>query len=331
MTLPAKRRREVVVLAFDDFQVLDVTGPVEVFSQATRALEAKHRAGGYDVLLVAARAGRLPSSSGLSLHAEPLERAPASVDTLVVSGGRGVRGAVRNDALVDWVRRSARASRRVASVCTGAFLLAKAGLLDGKKATTHWDSCSALAAAYPRVRVEADRIFVKDGKIHTSAGVTAGIDLALALVAEDHGRALALEVARQMVVFLQRPGGQSQFSAQLAMQATDSEPLAELQAWIEEHPEGDLSVPSLARRAGMSARNFARRFAAEVGQTPARYVMAVRLTAARHRLEESSHGLARIASECGFGTTETLRRAFLDALGTTPSDYRQRFSTKGAA
>jgi transcriptional regulator GlxA family with amidase domain len=322
--------RDVTIVAFPDFQILDVTGPAEVFSHATRVLETAGKAGGYRVRLVAAKRGALTSTSGLALVVESLPALPCRTDTLLLTGGLGTRRAVKDEVLVGWIRRAARGARRVTSVCTGAFLLARAGLLDGRRATTHWDSCAALAERHPKVHVEPDRIFVKDGSVYTSAGVTAGIDLALALVAEDHGRDLALQIARLLVVFLKRPGGQSQFSTQLATQASDSEPLADLRAWIEDNVGSDLAVPKLARKAGMSPRNFARRFTAEAGMTPGRYVATVRLGAARRRLEETAHGLDRIAVDAGFGTTESLRRAFADALGTTPSEYRQRFGAKGS-
>jgi transcriptional regulator GlxA family with amidase domain len=198
-------------------------------------------------------------------------------------------------------------------------------LLDGRRATTHWEWCATLAKRYPKVAVAADPIFVKDGNVYTSAGVTAGMDLALALVEEDHGRDVALEVARQLVMFLRRPGGQSQFSAQLAVQTADREPLRELQAWITEHPDGDCSVPALARRVAMSPRNFARVFTREVGMTPARFVESVRIEAARRRLEESVHGVESVAASCGFGTAESMRRAFLRTLRVPPAAYRHRF------
>jgi transcriptional regulator GlxA family with amidase domain len=217
--------------------------------------------------------------------------------------------------------------RRIGSVCSGAFILAEAGLLDGRRATTHWGWCKELAQRYPRVKVDPDPIFVRDGSIYTSAGVTAGMDLALALVEEDHGRELALRVARQLVLFLRRPGGQSQFSAQLAVQAADREPLRELQAWIADHLNQDLSVEALADRVAMSPRNFARVFSREVGVTPARFVEQARVEAARRRLEESAHGVDAIASQCGFGTAESMRRAFLRRLHVPPSAYRHRFAS----
>ena len=221
--------------------------------------------------------------------------------------------------------------RRLGSVCSGAFVLAEAGLLDGRRATTHWSVCDALAQRYPRVRVDPDPIFIRDGRIYTSAGVTAGMDLALALVEEDHGREIALHVARELVLFLRRPGGQSQFSAQLALQTTDHQPLRELQAWIAEHPSADLSVATLAARVAMSPRNFARVFVRELGLTPARFVEQIRVEAARRRLEESAHGVDLIASECGFGSAESMRRSFVRTLRVPPSAYRSRFQTAASA
>jgi len=247
------------------------------------------------------------------------------LDTLLIAGGMGTQAAMRDEVLLAALRRLAPRVRRIGSVCSGAFLLAEAGLLDGRRATTHWEWCEALAARFPRVQVDRDPIFVRDGNVYTSAGVTAGMDLALALVEEDHGRALALEVARQMVLFLRRPGGQSQFSAALAAQAADREPLRDLQAWIAEDPGRDCSVPALARRVAMSPRNFARVFAREVGATPGQFVERVRVEAARRRLEESADGVDNIAFRCGFGTAETMRRAFLRTLRVPPSAYRSRF------
>jgi transcriptional regulator GlxA family with amidase domain len=251
------------------------------------------------------------------------------IDTLLVAGGAGARDA--SPETVARVRRLAARADRVASVCTGAYVLAAAGLLDGRRATTHWSWCDDLQRRHPAVTVERDPIFVVDGPVRTSAGVTAGMDLALAMVEEDHGRDLALRVARQLVLFLKRPGGQSQFSAQLKVQAADREPLRALQAWIADHLAEDLSIPALARRAAMSERNFARVFAREVGATPARFVERARIEAARRRLEESSDGLDEIAAQCGFRSAEILRRAFLRVLRVAPSAYRLRFRTAARA
>jgi len=211
-------------------------------------------------------------------------------------------------------------------VCSGAFLLARAGLLDGRSATTHWRRCAALARLFPRVRVEPDRIYVRDGRIATSAGITAGMDLALALLEDDLGGELARDVARHLVLFLRRPGGQSQFSVAMASPLANRPTLRELQTWIHEHPEADLGVDALARRMGMSPRNFARVFTRELAATPARYVERARVEAARGWLEDTSAGLDEVASACGFGSAETLRRAFQRLLRVSPSAYRDAFA-----
>lgn len=321
--------RPVVLAAFPDAQILDVAGPLEVFATASRLLarEAGARPG-YRVELVAREAGRLPTSSGLDLWASrAFGEVREPIDTLMVAGGQGTEAALAEGSLVAWLRRTAPAARRVASVCSGAFLLAAAGLLDGRRATTHWVGCRELARRHPAITVEPDPIFVRDGNVWTSAGITAGMDLALALVEEDHGRPLALEVARWLVFFLKRPGGQSQFSAQLSAQLAERAPLADAQAFVLEHPEADLSVTALARRAGMSPRNFARVFTREVGTTPARFVEATRVEAARRRLEEGALGVEEVAAACGFGSAETLRRAFLRGVRVSPAAYRSRFRT----
>jgi transcriptional regulator GlxA family with amidase domain len=326
--------RHVAVVAFSDAEVLDVTGPLEVFSQAARILGGRGAQvePAYRVEVLARRAGPIAMSSGIRLVAErAVGEVRSGIDTLLVAGGRGTEAALADELLLAWLRRMARRVRRIASVCSGTFLLAEAGLLDGRRATTHWEVCRELARRYPRVTVEEDPIFVRDGNVYTSAGVTAGMDLALALVEEDHGRDVALRVARQLVLFLKRPGGQSQFSAQLKVQAADREPLRALQAWIADHLAEDLSIPALARRAAMSERNFARVFAREVGATPARFVERTRIEAARRRLEESSDGLDEIAAQCGFASAEILRRAFLRVLRVAPSAYRLRFRTAARA
>jgi transcriptional regulator GlxA family with amidase domain len=242
---------------------------------------------------------------------------------LIVPGGQGSRHP--DPELTGWLRAHGRQADRLVSVCTGAFLLAEAGLLDGRRVTTHWAYCGSLAAKYPRVSVEGEPIFVRDGNVATSAGVTAGIDLALALVEDDLGRDLALDIARQLVVFLRRPGNQAQFSAQLAGQLANREPLREVQRWIADHPGADLSVEALARQASLSPRQFARAFAAEVGMPPGRYVDRVRLETARRRLEDTADGVEQTARSCGYGTPEAMRRAFVRALGVSPGEYRRRF------
>jgi len=314
--------RRVVIVAFDGIQSLDVTGPAEAFSIATRFYGAR-----YKVELVTRDGAPARSHSGLSLNADDaIADVEGAIDTLVVAGGAGATSAAQDEHLVTWIRHAAARSRRVASVCTGAFLLAEAGLLDGRRATTHWNSCARLAERYPRITVEPDPIFVRDGKVSTSAGVTAGMDLALALIEEDHGPDVALETARSLVLFVRRPGGQSQFSAQLEAAPARREPLREVQAHIAEHPRADLSVPALAARAYMSERNFARAFRAETGMTPATYVEVMRVERTRRELETTDLPIEAVAARCGFGTVETMRRAFSRRVGVNPAAYRERFA-----
>jgi transcriptional regulator GlxA family with amidase domain len=309
-----------------------VTGPLEVFAGAHSLIEADGRPErGYEIRVVSRDGAPLRTSSGLTLtpHAG-LRHAPGEIDTLIVAGGRGCRQAAADGALVDWISQAAATARRTASVCTGAFLLARAGLLDGRRATTHWSAADALARLHPAVQVDAEPIFLRDGSIWTSAGVTAGMDLALALVEEDLDRAAALTIARQLVLFLRRPGNQSQFSATLAAQQPEREPLREIQRYAVEHPARDLSVQAMAARAHMSPRHFARAFRGETGITPARYVELVRLEAARRRLEATAAPVGAIAAACGFGTPETMRRAFLRALAVGPAEYRRRFQIQSS-
>lgn len=312
--------RRVVILAFDGVQALDVTGPMEVFSAAS-----KLTGGSYEVAVVAPTSESVTTGSGLGIVPNNMPRGP--IDTLLIAGGDGVHRAKRDERLVRWVARTAKRSRRVASVCSGAFLLAEAGLLDGRRAATHWAETGHLARDYPQIEVDDEAIFVCDGNVWTSAGVTAGMDLALALVEEDLGRQTALQVARWLVVFVRRPGGQSQFSSHLRAQTAEREPLRELQEWMAANLDADLSVPELASRACMSERNFARAFAREVGMTPAAYVEALRVDHARVRLESTGQKVEAVARSCGFGTVETLRRAFHRRLGVGPAEYRDRFQT----
>jgi transcriptional regulator GlxA family with amidase domain len=328
------RTRRIVMLAFPDAQIIDITGPLEVFGRAARLMsdERGWRVPAYAVEIAATRAGAFATSSGIRMIADrSITEVRGPIDTLLVAGGRGTTDAIRDRALIDWLRKSVGRTRRLCSVCTGAFILAEAGLLDGLSATTHWRQCEQLATRYPAVTVETDPIFVRAGKIFTSAGVTAGIDLALALLEDDHGRDVALAVARELVMFLRRPGGQSQFSVQLSAQQADREPIRDLQRWIGDHLGADLSVEALARRAAMSPRNFARVFTREVGVTPGEFVENMRVEAARRRLEESSEGVDSIASKCGFGTRESMRRAFIRTLRVPPSAYRNRFQQKLSA
>jgi transcriptional regulator GlxA family with amidase domain len=318
--------RRVVIVVFDGVQPIDAIGPAEVFRTASLIDPP-----GYDVEIVSSAAGSVRSSTvGLTAD-RTLARCQGPIDTLVVPGGIGTRAAEQDERLLSWLDGAARRSRRVCSVCTGAFLLARAGLLDGRRATTHWASCAQLADEYPDVAVDPDQIYVQDGELYTSAGVTAGMDLALALVEEDLGRRTALEVARWLVMFVKRPGGQSQFSAQLAAQAADREPLRELQEWIAGNLDQDLSVPALAARAHMSERNFARAFRRELGLTPGAYVEIARVEAARIVLESGPTPVEVVARRAGFGTVETMRRAFHRRLGVGPADYRARFNPSRAA
>jgi transcriptional regulator GlxA family with amidase domain len=325
--MPSTTRR-VAMIVYPDVQILDVTGPLEVFARTSRWLIDHGRRGepAYTVELVAARRGPVVCSSGLELLVRhSFADVRGGLDTLLVAGGIGFLRELGERAVVSWIRRMAPRVRRLASVCTGAFLLAEAGLLDGRRATTHWRRCGELADRYPQITVDPDPIFVREERVYTSAGVTSGMDLALALVEEDQGHDVALAVARELVMFVKRPGGQSQFSVPLMAQATEHEPIRELQAWINEHLAADLSVVTLARRAAMSPRNFARVFTREVGVTPARFVERARVEAARRRLEESPLGVDAVASECGFGSAEIMRRTFLRTLRVNPADYRHRF------
>jgi len=315
--------RRVVIVALPEVQPLDVTGPAEVLASA--ASVAGGDVAAYTIEVVAPGGAPIPTDSGYAIApAGALEAVRGPIDTLLVAGGAGARHASAET--VARVRRLAARADRVASVCTGAYVLAAAGLLDGRRATTHWSWCDDLQRRHPAVTVERDPIFVVDGPVRTSAGVTAGMDLALALVEEDLGPRVALEVARWLVVFVKRPGGQAQFSAQLAGQSADRVPLRELQAWIADHLDADLSVPALAARACMSERHFARAFKAETGMTPAVYVESLRVERARLALESGPAPIDAVAARCGFGTVETLRRAFARRLGVSPAAYRNRFA-----
>ncbi|MDT7660470.1 MAG: hypothetical protein QOD04_26 [Pseudonocardiales bacterium] len=318
------RTRTVLFVLFPDVQSLDVTGPLEVFVGAER-WSTHHRGGQPAYRARTASLGGVPvrTSSGLLITPDEDLYRSEPPDILVVPGGAGTRAA--DPALIDWLRTEAPRASRLVSVCTGAFLLAEAGLLTGRRVTTHWGYANTLAQRHPEVEVDAEPIFIRDAELSTSAGVTAGIDLALDLVEEDLGHDAALAVARNLVVFLRRPGNQSQFSAQLAAQVAHREPLREVQRWITERPDADLSVDTLAQLAHLSPRQFARAFTAEVGMPPGRYVDRVRLEAARRRLEDSTDGIAETARACGYGTPEAMRRAFLRVLALSPAEYRRRF------
>jgi len=312
---------------------MNLAGPLDVFARASQALTraGKRKFPAYEIELLTMDDLPLTTASGLGLlGGRQWTQAVEPIDTLLlVAGTSGVDSPIAPE-LRAWLRAAADRVRRIASVCSGAFALAAAGILNGRRATTHWKLAEKLAQRYPQVSVDADKIFVQDGNVWTSAGVSTGADLALAMVEEDHGHALALEIARHMVLFLRRPGGQSQFSSQLEAQAADLRPIRELIAWISEHLDANLSVPVLARRAGMSARNFSRVFSQQVGTTPARFVARLRLQAAKARLEATADNVETIASQTGFNDDETLRRRLRLEVGATPRLYRARAGQSSA-
>ncbi|MDX6617369.1 MAG: hypothetical protein QOD60_2460 [Solirubrobacterales bacterium] len=324
---PAAATKRIVIVTYEGLQGLDLAGPLEVFTGASTLATARGaKSPAYSVEIVAPSAEPIRTASGMRLTPDAeISRCRGVIDTLVIAGGFGWRRAVDDKRLVDWITAAAGRSRRVSSVCSGALLLAATGLLDGKRATTHWASCDELAARHPSIEVDPDSIYVHDGQVWTSAGVTAGMDLALAMVEEDLGRDIALEIARWLVMFVQRPGGQSQFSSHITAQRAERRPLRDLQAWIADNLDADLRVETLAERVHMSTRNFARAFSREVGLTPAAYVEAVRIERAKQWLEEGGEPVALVAARCGFGTAETMRRAFGRRVGVAPSDYRDRF------
>lgn len=309
---PPKPRKVAFVL-FPGFQILDVTGPLAAFEIASR-----YTPGAYEMRVVATKAGLVPSSAGVALPAQAIGRLGV-VDTVIVSGGGGTGDAMRDKALIAALKAAPKKARRVASVCSGAYLLAQAGLLDGKRATTHWRRAAHLAKAFPDVRVEPDCIYIKDGAVWTSAGVSAGIDLALAMIAEDLGAEVSANVAREMVVYAKRPGGQAQHSALLEL---DTARFAKLNVWMLAHLADDLSVERLAEEAAMSARNFARAYAAETGVTPAKAVERLRAEAARGALEGGG-SIQEIATRTGFGDPERMRRAFVRLYGAPPAAMRR--------
>ena len=325
------RTLRVALLAAPGTEILDLIGPFQVFTSAA-ALFAREHPDCVPLyrpeIIAATRQTAVTTNCGLRLTAHrSFRRLHRGIDTLLIAGGSAVEDDRVGPEVVRWVRQVAGTARRVASVCTGAMLLGRAGLLDGRSATTHWNWCERLARRYPRVRVDPDPIFIRDGTVYTSAGITAGMDLALALVEEDYGSHLALRVARQLVLYLRRPGGQSQFSAALSLQASDRQPLRELQSWVLENLDQRLDVEALARRVSMSPRNFARVFGREMRITPGKFVERLRVETARRRLEETHRSLRKIAQECGFGSVGSMRGVFQRVLGVAPGRYRQHFTS----
>jgi len=319
----------MVFVAGPGVEILDLVGPLQVFSRAT---EIFHRANPglppiYVVEVVTISEQRpLLANCGLRLAAHKTFRETrGKIDTLLIAGGTAIEQNQISPEAVRWLSKIAKKVRRVGSVCTGAMLLARAGLLDGRRATTHWNWCQTLIKRAPRTKVDPDPIFVRDENVYTSAGVTAGMDLALALLEEDHGSQLALQVARNLVLYLRRPGGQSQFSAALSLQETDRKPLRELEAWVLDNLDKPLTVSMLAERVAMSPRNFARVFTKELRTTPAKFVERLRIETARRRLEESQNSMETIASECGFGNVNSMRNVFQRTLKIPPGQYRRHF------
>jgi transcriptional regulator GlxA family with amidase domain len=319
--IPPNHRVEI--LAFPRVQLLDVAGPLQALATANDLAREAGCALPYAPHVVAPQAGAVTASAGLTMVADGLLSRSRPPQTLIVTGGPGVRDVMTDRRVLRWLQQRASTAQRVASVCTGAFLLAAAGLLDGRRATTHWRSCGELARRFPRVQVENDAIFVRDGHLWTSAGVTAGIDLALGFIEADLGRKVALAVARQLVVFAKRPGGQAQFSAGLALGG--AEEFDALHEWITRNLHRALTVPELAAFTGMSERSFLRHYRAATAMTPARAVERLRVEAARSALAEPGRSIKDVARRCGFGSEETMRRSFIRVLRVSPRDYRERF------
>lgn len=317
-------QRRVLIVVFPGFQLLDMAGPADVFGTATHIRPEA----GYAVEVGSAAGGEVTAGNGVTVTTRPLAGISEPVDTLMVAGGPSVPERLADGELIGQIARISTRARRTASVCNGAFLLAEAGLLERRRATTHWLVADDMRSRYSGVDVDADPLYIEDGDVWTSAGVLSGVDLALALVARDHGHDLARKVARGLVVYLHRPGGQSQFSTAMRALTPRSEPLRELQSFIDANPAADLSVPALAARAGMSQRHFSRVFTAQTGMSPGRYVERSRADTARRLLEITSLPLDAVARESGLGSPETLYRVFRRHWRTSPGDHRRRFQSK---
>jgi transcriptional regulator GlxA family with amidase domain len=322
---PATRR--IVFLTYHGISLLDLAGPLEAFQVAAAFNGTKSRGALYECILMSHKGGSIMTADGVKLTTRSVRSMSGlTIDTLIVPGAFSVDDVLRDSTLINWVRKRESGCRRVCSVCIGSFLLAAAGLLDGRRAATHWMHCNRLARQFPSVEVDPDSLFVREGKLWTSAGVTSGIDLALALIEQDMGRQAAMNVARILVVYLKRAGGQSQYSALLAAQAAgETDSFGELECWIAENLKKNLSVEVLAGRVGMSPRNFARVYTVQRGRTPAKAVEAIRVDAARRLLEDSKERIEAIALRCGFHSEEHLRGTFVRNLGIPPVEYRKRF------
>ena len=328
--MSARETKRIVIFTLPPVREIDLVGAADVFTSANRAAGEPL----YEVKIVSAEKAsadkKISGMCGLSLYCDSdFRRFRGEIDTLLVPGGIGAEEREPETAAVDWLRQAAAECRRVGSICTGAFLLANAGLLDSRRVATHWAFAAELARRYPKVNVDPEPIWIQDDNLYTSAGVTAGIDLSLALLEEDHGAALALEVARVLVVFLRRPGNQAQFSVSLAKQSLERNPLRELRVWMAEHLTADLSVPALAKRVAMSPRNFQRVFTSSMGKPPAHYVEELRIETARRLLERTTQSMDEIADQCGFASADVLSRAFTRVLRLTPGEYRSRFRSSG--
>lgn len=323
--------KHIVLIAPPNTTLLDLAGPLDVFVKAADYIDTYVRPGqsSYKVHVLSTEASKVVNTSScLPIVCEGnLKSIQYEIDTVLITGIPNAPVNMVSDYTLQWLKGQAKTARRVGSVCAGAFILAEAGLLDGKRATTHWRVCDKLAGLYPKIKVEKDPIFVKDGNIYTSAGISTGMDLALAMVEEDYGRDVALSVARQLVLYLKRPGNQSQFSVVLSLQKVDHQPVQQIIEWINAHLGEEISVEMMAEKVNMSPRNFARVFLRETGITPAKYVEKIRLETARRRLEETNLTLDEISEECGLGGADTMRRLFLRHMKTSPSDYRRSFKT----
>ena len=329
--MSSSKPRRIVFAIYKGVSLLDLAGPLEAFRVADAFSPSRDGRPTYECIVVSSSGGQVMTADGVELNTKSLRTASKTmIDTLIVPGGFQVDDVTRDRTLVRWIAKIAPHCKRVCSVCVGSFLLAEAGILNGRRAATHWLHVPLLASRYPAVTVEPDSIFVCDRQVWTSAGVTSGIDLALALIEEDAGRKVAIEVARMLVVYLKRAGGQSQYSALLAAQAqSDSDTFDDLEVWIAEHLTADLRVEMLAEQVHMSPRNFARLYARTRGRTPAKSVEAIRVDAARRRLEETGDRITEIATDCGFADEEHMRGAFIRALGVPPREYRKRFASTG--